>query len=252
MNPALRVYKSRTTSLISTFLFLLFFVIMLSGCAGLKDSPKFKFDDGVYRTKINGKNQHVYVENTNDTITVYTLKKGWHRLSPSTTNLKPLKSYTLKNAGKEAGSQKYWQNSFDIDFMTIPIKLRPSTQSFPKQFSNNVNGIIYLGYRNDTYRLSYKTNPVGKIKQKITHYGISAGFITGIGATAMNPWVTNNQITIEYDGLIWSKGVAIVMGVDKFTFGLIGAIDHLLDKNKDYWIYQGKPYVGLAIGLNLN
>lgn len=251
MNQILLVFSLKIRNTVHLSFSSLFTALLLTSCAGLKDSPKFKFDDGVYKTEINDKKQHVYVENTNDTITVYSLQKGWHRLSP-TTKMKPLKSYTLKNAGKEAGSQKYWQNSFDIDFMTIPIKFRPSTQSFPKQFSNNVNGIIYLGYRNDTYRLSYKINPVGKIKQKITHYGISAGFITGIGATAMNPWVTNNQISIEYDGLIWSKGVAVVMGVDKFTFGFIGAIDHLMDKNKDFWIYQGKPYLGLAIGLNLN
>ncbi|MBE9461858.1 hypothetical protein ACFP1I_31560 [Dyadobacter subterraneus] len=250
MNSTLQDYHTGTKTSSALFLFILFFVTLLSGCAGLKDSPKFKFDDGVYLTKINNQKQHVYIENTNDSIAVYSLKKGWHRLPPTT--VKPLKSYTLKNTGKEAGSHKYWQNSFDIDFMTIPIKFRPSTQSFPKQFSNNVNGILYLGYRNDTYRLSYKTNPVGKISQKIAHFGISGGFITGFGATAMNPWVTNNQISIEYDGLIWSKGVAVVMGVNKFTFGLIGAIDHLLDKNKDFWIYQGKPYLGLAVGLNLN
>lgn len=226
-------------------------VFCLVGCSSLKDSPKFKFDDGVYLTKIEGKKQHVFVENTNDTISIYALRKGWHKLSPEA-NLKPLKSYSVNNSVKSADAHTYWQNSFDIDFLTIPIKFRPSTQSFPRQFSNHINGVIYLGYRNDTYRLSYNKNPVGSISQKITHYGISAGFITGIGATTMNPWVTNNQISIEYDGLIWSKGVAIVMGLDKFTFGLVGAVDHLLDGNRNFWIYQGKPYIGLAVGLNLN
>jgi hypothetical protein len=230
----------------------LFFAgFFLSGCSSLKDSPKFKFEDGIYKTSIDGKKQHVYVENSNDTVAVYVMKKGWHRLPPET-NVKALKAYSPENSIENMGGHRYWQNSFDIDFLTIPIKLRPSTQSVPKQFSNNVNGVIYLGYRNDTYRLSYKKNPVGRLSQKISHYGISAGFITGIGATAMNPWVTDNQISIEYDGLIWSKGVAIVMGVDKFTFGLIGAVDHLLDGNRKFWIYQGKPYVGLAVGLNLN
>lgn len=228
-----------------------FCLFALYGCSSLKDSPKFKFDDGVYQTRTEGRKQHVFVENNNDTVSVYVLKKGWRKLSPAA-NLKPLRSYSTKNLDKSAESNTYWQNSFDIDFLTIPIKLRPAVPSVPKQFSNHVNGIIYLGYRNDTYQLSYKKNPVGAISQKIAHYGISAGLITGLGATAMNPWVTNNQIAIEYDGLIWSKGVAVVMGIDKFTFGLIGAFDHLLDKNRHYWIYQGKPYLGLAVGLNLN
>jgi hypothetical protein len=251
MNKTLSSFFKKIICYLVVSVQLIFSGFLFCGCSSLKDSPKFKFDDGVYLTKTGGKKQHVFVENTNDTISIYALKKGWHKLSPET-DLKPLKSYSANNSIKNTDSHTYWQNSFDVDFLTIPIKFRPSTQSFPKQFSNNVNGIIYLGYRNDTYRLSYNKNPVGSVSQKIAHYGISAGFITGIGATAMNPWVTNNQISIEYDGLIWSKGVAVVMGLDKFTFGLIGAIDHLLDKNRNYWIYQGKPYIGLAVGLNLN
>lgn len=251
MSRTLPFFQKNFKRFILVGLSIVILAFLAAGCRGIKDSPKYKFDDGVYLTHIDNKKQHVYVENSNDSIAIYSLKKGWHRLPPTALQ-KPLKSYSPKNAVKNLGGHKYWQNSFDIDFMTIPIKFRPSTQSFPKQFSNNVNGIIYLGYRNDTYRLSYDRNPVGRISQKTTHYGISAGFITGLGATAMNPWVTNNQISIEYDGLIWSKGIAVVMGLDKLSFGFIGAIDHLLDKNKNVWIYQGKPYLGLAIGLNLN
>jgi hypothetical protein len=236
---------------LSSFFQVAVVVFLLSGCSSVKDSPKFDFNDGVYLTKIDGKKQHVYVENSNDSVAVYSLQKGWHRLPPEN-SLKRLKTYSVNNTSQNTGSHRYWQNSFDIDFLTMPIKFRPSTQSFPKQFSNNVNGIIYLGYRNDSYSLSYKKNPVGRLSQRIKHYGISGGFVTGIGATAMNPWVTNNYLSIEYDGLIWSKGLAIVMGVDKFTFALIGAVDHLLDKNRSAWIYQGKPYLGLGVGLNLN
>jgi hypothetical protein len=68
----------------------------------------------------------------------------------------------------------------------------------------------------------------------------------------MNPWVTENQITQEYDGVVWSKGIAGIIGIDNFTIGLALGWDHLLDKNKNYWIYQGKPWLGLAFGLNLN
>ncbi|WP_165940196.1 MULTISPECIES: hypothetical protein [Dyadobacter] len=56
----------------------------------------------------------------------------------------------------------------------------------------------------------------------------------------------------EYDGLVWGKGIAGIIGINNFTIGLAIGFDNLLDKNKQVWIYQGKPWLGLAFGLNLN
>ena len=233
------------------FLFPFALILCFTGCRSLKENPKFTFADGIYHTKIKGKRQIVYVENTDDSVVVYALKKGWQRLDLKTSAI-PKKAYAQNASTETIAANKYSQRGFDVDILTIPLKFRPSVTSFPKQFSNNINGVVYLGYRNDMYRLSYDKNPIGKISQNIKHYGISAGIITGLGVTAMNPYVTSNQIAIEYDGLVWSKGVAVLMGLDKFTFGLTASVDHLLDKNKAHWIYHGKPYLGLAVGLNLN
>ena len=41
-------------------------------------------------------------------------------------------------------------------------------------------------------------------------------------------------------------------GVYKLHMRGTPAFDHLFDKNKKDWIYQHKPWVGLAFGLNLN
>jgi hypothetical protein len=51
---------------------------------------------------------------------------------------------------------------------------------------------------------------------------------------------------------VWSKGVALIMAIGKFTSGLSIGWDNLLDKNNKSWIYEGKPWVGLVFGLNLN
>ena len=68
----------------------------------------------------------------------------------------------------------------------------------------------------------------------------------------MNPWVTENNISIEYDGVVWSKGLAGILAIDNFTIGLGLGWDYLTDANKKYWIYQNMPWLGLAFGLNLN
>lgn len=226
-------------------------ILYLTGCRSQKDSPKFNFADGVYHTKIKGKKQQVYVENTQDSISIYRLNKGW-RHTPVKPSELVRRTFAQRAITETLHNNKYWQNGFDVDVMTIPIKFRPSAPSFPRQFSNHLNGAVYLGYRTDVYKLSIVTDPIGRPHEKIKHYGISTGIVTGFGMTPLNPWVTNNGISIEYDGMVWSKGVAIMMGVENFTFGLTAGIDHLLDGNRQVWIYQGRPYLGLAVGLNLN
>ena len=113
-------------------------------------------------------------------------------------------------------------------------------------------GLIFLGYRNDYYRLSYQENPISGFNRKTTHYAFSFGFFTGIGGADVNTWVTNGQVSSEYDGMVWSKGIALIAGVRNFTVGAALGWDNLLDKNHIYWIYHGKPWLGLAFGLNIN
>ncbi|SDE44016.1 hypothetical protein SAMN04487996_10550 [Dyadobacter soli] len=233
-----------------TLLFLLVLAIF-SSCRALKDSPKYKLTDGVYKTKDGDRTRLVYVENAEDSVLVYQLGPGKTVVKPDRKSLKP-QVFPGTAVDKEIAASKYWKNTFDLDVLTIPFKYRPSTNSFTPQLSNHLNGAVYLGYRNDTYELSYKSNPIGKVSQRVTHLGFSAGLATGVGVTPMNPWVTDDNINVEYDGFIWSKAFCVLMAVEKLNFGLALGFDHLLDENRKYWIYQGKPYLGLTVGLNLN
>ncbi len=68
----------------------------------------------------------------------------------------------------------------------------------------------------------------------------------------MNPYVTNNQVNSEYDGLVIPNGLAAIVGINNLSVGILLGTDYLLDRNKRFWIYQGKPWVGLSVGLNIN
>ena len=81
---------------------------------------------------------------------------------------------------------------------------------------------------------------------------LSFGLFAGLGATTMNTFVTNNGVSSEYDGVLFTKGIAVMAGVGNLTFGLAFGIDHLMDNNHKTWIYQAKPWLGLTVGLNLN
>lgn len=144
------------------------------------------------------------------------------------------------------------KNSIDFDFLTIPFKYRPKQKDLPNQFTTNLNGAVYLGRRSDYYKISYVKTPLNRNMRDIKHYAFSLGAFTGLGATTMNPSVTQEKITKEYDGLVWSKGLAGIIGINNFTIGVALGFDNLLDENRKDWIYQQKMWYGFAFGLNLN
>lgn len=231
----------------TTFLLL---ALIVTGCSVTRDRPKYSFSDGYYNSSLyNNKSGKVYVDNTEESIMVYPLKKENRTIDSLQ---EKIISFPQQDTKYYIPPHIFRQTSFDFDFLTIPFKYRPETSTLPRQFNTNLNGAVYLGYRTDVYRLWYKNTPINNYLKQTTHYGFSFGFFTGFGGTAMNPTVTNNQISAEYDGVVWSKGIAGIVGIDNFTIGLALGWDNLLDKNKTAWIYQGKPWLGLAFGLNLN
>lgn len=231
---------------------LLFSSLWLIRCGTILNTPKYSFSDGYYSTTLLQQHKSkVYVDNEQDSIKIYPVitKTKPYAIDSVSGNRKQFpQNYSILHIPQHA----FTQSSFDIDFLTIPFKVRPNEKSLPAQFNTNLNGAVYMGYRNDIYRLRYKKIPLKGYERQTNHYGISVGIFGGLGGTAMNQWVTEYQITEEYDGVVWSKGIAGIIGIDNFTLGLALGWDHLLDKNKKFWIYQGKPWLGLAFGLNLN
>ena len=60
--------------------------------------------------------------------------------------------------------------------------------------------------------------PVG-FRKHFYHRGITFGFFGGLGSTSVTPWTTSNQTVQEYNALILSRGLAIMVGVNNLTVG---------------------------------
>ena len=215
-------------------------IIALLSCSTLTKTAKKDFNDGYYYQRIDGKKQFVYIDNEDDIIRIHATKIDQNKSVIDTIGVEYKKTTSFN------------QSSFDIDFLTIPLKFRPTQVNVPSQLNTNLNGAVYFGYRNDKYVISYGANPLGKTERNVNHFGFSFGVFTGFGNTFMSPTNTNNILQQEYDGIVWSKGVAGILAVNNFTLGLAFGFDNLLDKNHSIWNYKNKPWVGLAFGLNLN
>ncbi|MDQ3291579.1 MAG: hypothetical protein M3Q05_09850 [Bacteroidota bacterium] len=152
---------------------------------------------------------------------------------------------------KEIQNLRFHRHTFDVDVFTIPFKIRPGVKDFPMQLNPNFSGALYLGRRHDYYRIRTVTKQSERLV-KITGVGYGYGGILGIGGVTMNPFVTHNKINYEYDGFVITGGLAGIYDAKKFNLGLALGTDLLLDKNRKFWLYQGKPWLGFLFGINLN
>lgn len=216
----------------------------------IRKSPKTEFTDAFYTQKTDTKNQIVYLNIEDDVLQVHPTKLQNGLRIIDTTGTSQLYQKEMNSEFKNVLS--FTKQTLDIDFLTIPLKYRPTQSGVPPQLTTNLNGAVYLGFRNDKYQVSYLENPLKKSDRNINHYGFSVGAFSGFGNTAMTPTTTNNYLTTEYDGIVWSKGVSGIIAINNFTLGLAVGFDNLVDKNRPFWIYENKTWFGLAFGLNLN
>jgi len=225
--------------------------LLFSGCNILQDVPHDELDRGEYEILDSDKQSgKIYADWSNDTLLLYFLKNltGNEKKQVLTDTL----IFPDRIVFNDYNSVKLVKTSFDLDFITILFKYRPGQENLPRQLNSDLSGGIFMGYRRDIFNLDYEKSPLELFNREIMHFGYSFGIFTGIGATAMNPWVTNNNIADEYEGVVWMNGLAGIVGVGQFTLGLTIGWDYLLDHNRNFWLYQNKPWLGLSVGINLN
>jgi hypothetical protein len=205
--------------------------------------------EGYYKVSIKKKKEKLYVLTGSDTIKAYPARDiagekidTSHAFSFVFPLLRP----------DNFVSTSFTRKTFDFDILTILFKYRFPVKGFPPQLNASFNGALYLGYRTDVYKLSYKITPMRDSKRTITHYGYSVGLFSGLGTARIDEYNTESALNYEYDGLVNLTGIAIIAALDKLTAGLTLGVDHLLDKNKSVWINNGKPWIGISLGLNLN
>ena len=229
--------------------FLFIAIAALSGCAVLKPSAKYQFSDGYYRSKGMGKVHKVYIHNQEDEIKAYPVTAGRH---PIDTSMLPPVIYGQAEPVNKEKMPVFMKGSFDIDFLTIPIKYRFPVADAPRQLNANLNGGLYIGYRKDFYILRYDVSPIGVSARATTHLGFSAGGYFGFGNTFVTQYVTKGLVQSEYDGVVFNRGFAAIVALNRFTAGIALGWDRLLDRNRRYWIYNNRPWLGVVLGLNLN
>ena len=231
-------------------IFVIAVLFLAHGCTILENSTHRDLADGSFIMERDGRKHPVFADVEEDTINIFQAHQMNGRLLANETSASQF--FPAEIADTTVRGVTLNRYSFDIDFLTVPAKFRLSRSNVPAQLNAEMNGMIYLGYRRDKYVIDYHNKPTGHSERQIKHFGYSAGFFTGVGNTFISPTTTSDMIQKEYDGIVWSKGVAGIVAVNQFTLGVALGFDNLLDENKSVWIYETRPWMGFVIGLNLN
>jgi hypothetical protein len=227
------------------FLLQILMFVLLCSCSSKSDMANSRLTTGYYKTKRpQGIPEKRYVLIKNDTVWAYLVKGSGNQIDTAKATVYVFPKESVRLIEKDYA---FSNNTWDFNFQTIIFKYRPAMANIPNQLNTEFN----LGRRADSYRISYLAKPLELNKRKITHFGYSFGFFTGLGETPMSNSVTQNQITYIYDGVIWLNGVSAIIGINSFTLGTGIGIDQLLDRNRNIWIYERKPWVGLMLGIKL-
>ena len=215
-------------------------------CSTLEKASLHGLTSDHYIMDHEGKRQKVYADVSDEAIDIH--RMDGKQPDRATYRSVPLKVYdSILTVPLTLRKQ-----SLDIDITTILMKYRPSIQGLPSQLTTDINVALYAGWRHDRYRIVNRTDPLGRQYHKVQNFGYDLGLFMGPGATQISPFTTNNATASEYSGMIIQTGFAGFLESDWASFGLAIGIDHLMNRDRKIWIYNGKPWIGFIVGIALN
>ena len=226
-----------------------FILLLFNGCAPFDKIYSHDFNSGFFSLKSPGKaTEKVYLEVNNDTLSVYSAGRKGAAALPDINSLKTATVSTI-SPGAYLYNSTFVKTSADIDLSTILLKYRPSAGGIPRQLSASVNGVFYVGFRKDFFRITSHVSPANVRKSFVRHTGFDFGPLVGFGITPVNPTTTEFRTTQEYDGIVFQKGFAVFGTYENMSVGISLGFDNLLDRNRSIWAFNNKPWIGLVIGI---
>jgi len=222
---------------------------MADGCVPFDKIYSHEFNSGFFKLKTPGSRpEKIYLSVKEDSLIVYPLRNKDMSVLPDTSTIQTFNISSFK-PGSYYYNRTFIKTSADIDLSTVLLKYRPTVANVQPQLSANLNGILYAGFRKDFFRVKSHISPLNEISPFLRHTGFDLGLFAGIGITPINPTVTMDRTIQEYDGIVFQKGISAFVTFEDMSIGLALGFDNLLDNNKNIWIYNQKPWIGLVIGI---
>ena len=224
-------------------------ILSLLSCTPVEKIAFHDLSTGYYKMKTpDNEPSKVYVKVNDDSIAVYRTIDEGKQISVDPSAPRGTSIAAIRK-GDPFYRSCFVKNSADIDLSTVLLKYRPARGGVPNQLNANLNAAIYVGFRKDYYKMVTNTSPLHEESTFCSHTGFDFGLFAGFGITQINPTVTKDKVSQEYDGIIFQKGVGLFITLERMSVGIVLGFDNLMDGNKNVWLYNQKPYIGLSLGI---
>ena len=220
---------------------------VLSSCSVIEKASIHGLQSGYYTADYDSlKGRKVYLDVYDDAIAGYTESDNELSSAPD------FVISMVEPASPGLCPTRFTKKSLDIDITSILFKYRFEAPGLPAQLNTDFNAALFAGWRKDYYLVQCTTNPLNNRSCDIINRGFDFGVFAGTGTTLVSPFTTRNLFADEYNGMILQFGIAVFTETNVASIGLATGFDHLVSSDRDIWIYNKKPWIGLIVGIALN
>ena len=148
---------------------------------------------------------------------------------------------------------KYWKIETIEQAITIPFKIRPRLNERPYELTTGINAGFAYGLKWDwnNTRSIFKNSNKNRIGYKNQTKSLVLSPFIGLAANALNTANTNNELENSRNILGVNYGFTVVVGINRFDFGVAVGKDFGFGDVVDSWVYQNETWYGLVLGLEL-
>lgn len=223
-----------------------------SDVATIKDNVKVYQPQRWLPATITAKDDHVVVKLNNGAAPK---EIGGFTTEPAFFTNKPFKPVYL-NQGRYPGdilrsTFRYNEGQFFLQPLTIALKFRNEAipDTIPAQAESAFNiGFVY-GYK--LSKIYWHPNK-NCFNSQTERYGISIGGMLSIGSMELNDKNTRDpKVLFSRKVPLLSYGALLSFSAMGVNFGIAVGRDKTFTKNTDGWLYEGKTWTGLVVGIDL-
>jgi len=148
----------------------------------------------------------------------------------------------------------YLDTKFMLQTLAIPLKIRPELtgpeygNAFPQQVEAGFNFGFAFGWKLNKNVYRSTPNLLGLNTNRIS---VAPGLLLNFGSTALTDKNTRPAFTVERKSFTYSGGLVLLFGFNNVNFGICRGVDYVTGPGKGDWVYQGKPWTGIIVALDL-
>lgn len=123
----------------------------------------------------------------------------------------------------------------------IPFKIRPNIKVNDKNMGFEFSKDVQLGIS-------------AGIKQRISNYRpyfVNVLYNIGFSGVTQDSYTTNGYVQDPVDVIALTHAIGLVLDYSKVQFGFFLGWDQVSDRNRNAWIYQGKPWYSIGLGYSI-